>query len=179
MEDILESSHSAEKIKILESLTDSNDGKIIQAIITRLGDKDTSVRGEAFSSLVLNENNILQFLMYGLQSDNKYIRGYTLLILANRKEFEAIPEIIKITKDEYSMVRSCALDALGYLGAQDASSTMCQCLTDPDIEVRKSAIHALISIDCPLSSKMIRNMPKCNDEELVKLIKRARTTVNY
>ena len=71
------------------------------------------VRGEAFSSLVLNKNKISDLLIKNLNSASKNIRGFASLVLANRNEVDAIPEIIKLAKDERSMVRSCAIGALG------------------------------------------------------------------
>ena len=38
-----------------------------------------------------------------------------MLVLANRNETEAIPEIIKLVEDERSMVRTCAIGALNFL----------------------------------------------------------------
>ncbi len=42
------------------------------------------------------------------------------MVLANRNETIAIPEIIKLAKDERSMVRACAIGALGHLKAKVA-----------------------------------------------------------
>ena len=78
------------------------------------------VRGEAFSSLVLNKNKISNFLIENLNSASKNIRGFASLVLANRNDTNAIPEIIKLANDERSMVRSCAIGALGHLKAIEA-----------------------------------------------------------
>ena len=48
------------------------------------------------------------------------------LVLANRNDVDAIPEIMKLAKDERSMVRSCALGALGYLKAHEAKAIILQ-----------------------------------------------------
>ncbi len=53
---ILESGTSEEKIKILETLASSDDFEIIKKMIICLDDPDIKVRGEAFSSLILNKN---------------------------------------------------------------------------------------------------------------------------
>ena len=71
----LDSENSAEKISILKSLTQTNDAQIVQKMIMMLNDADITVRGEAFSSLILNENNILQYLIDALDSENKNVRG--------------------------------------------------------------------------------------------------------
>ena len=106
---VLELASCEEKIKILETLDDTDNPEILEKIILKLDDDDIQVRGEAFSSLVLNENKISNFLIKGLNSTSKNIRGFTSLVLANRNETIAIPEIIKLAKDERSMVRECAI----------------------------------------------------------------------
>ena len=118
---VLELGSCEEKIKILETLDCIDNPEILEKIILKLDDDDIKVRGEAFSSLVLNENKISNFLIKSLNSASKNIRGFASLVLANRNEITAIPEIIKLAKDERSMVRSCAIGALGYLKAQEAN----------------------------------------------------------
>ena len=115
MEDIarvLENGSSIEKIQILEKLETTNEPEILDKIISKLDDDDIQVRGEAFSTLVLNKNMISNLLIKNLKSASKNIRGFSLLVLANRNEVEAIPEIIKLVEDERSMVRTCAIGAL-------------------------------------------------------------------
>ena len=54
---VLESGNSEEKIKILETLDKTDNPEILEKIISKLDDDDIKVRGEAFSSLVLNKNS--------------------------------------------------------------------------------------------------------------------------
>jgi len=61
IKEILDSGTSEEKIKILESLSSTDNIEIIQKIISKLDDDDIKVRGEAFSSLILNE---IKFQIY-------------------------------------------------------------------------------------------------------------------
>ena len=143
---VLESGSSQDKIKILGMLDKIDNPLILEKIISKLDDDDIQVRGEAFSSLVLNENKISAFLIKSLNSTNKNIRGFVSLILANRNEIDAIPEIIKLAKDERSMVRSCAIGALGHLKAKKAEEVFLQSLLDSNIEVRKSALQAIIDL---------------------------------
>ena len=159
-----------EKIKILESLANSNESKIIQLIISKLDDPDIEVRGEAFSSLVLNENNISNFLIEGLKSESKNIRGFSALVLANRQNSEGIESIILLTKDESSLVRSCALGALGHLKADQASEEIQRCFSDPNLEVKKSALKAAIDIGKKIALEEINELKKVNDTELEKLL---------
>ena len=55
---VLETGSSEEKIKILESLENIKNPEFLEKIISKLDDDDIQVRGEAFSTLVLNENKI-------------------------------------------------------------------------------------------------------------------------
>jgi len=167
---VLELGSCEEKIKILETLDYTNNPEILETIISKLDDDDIRVRGEAFSSLVLNENKISNFLIKGLNSASKNIRGFTLLVLANRNETIAIPEIIKLAKDERSMVRECAIGALGYLKAQEAKEIFLKSLLDSNLEVRKSALQAVIDLNITVSENKIKEMIKEKDPEIEKLL---------
>jgi len=167
---VLDSGSKQEKIKILESLNDTSDPKIINKIITLLDDPEIEVRGEVFSVLVLNENNISEFLIKNLSSESKNVRGFSVLVLANRKDSDTIPSIINLTNDSSSMVRSCALGALGYLKATQASKVIHNCLLDTNLEVKKSAIKAVIDIGDKIPLKEINKISKEKDEELEKLL---------
>ena len=167
---VLDSGSKQEKIKILESLNDTSDSKIINKIITLLDDPEIEVRGEVFSVLVLNENNISESLIKNLSSESKNVRGFSVLVLANRKDSDAIPSIINLTNDSSSMVRSCALGALGYLKAAQASKVIHNCLSDSNLEVKKSAIKAVIDIGDKIPPKEINEISKEKDEEIEKLL---------
>ena len=115
--EVLDSGTKDAKIKILESVSQSGDQEIIHNIITKLDDSEIEVRGEAFSSLFLNKNDISKFLIDALSSENKNIRAFSALVLANRGDVNAIPALELLAKDPNSMVSSCALGALEYLKA--------------------------------------------------------------
>jgi HEAT repeat protein len=119
--EILDSGTMRDKISILESLSQSSDQEIINKIITKLDDSETEVRGEAFSSLFLNKNDISKFLIDALSSENKNIKAFSALVLANRGDVNAIPALELLSKDPSSMVGSCALGALEYLRANKAT----------------------------------------------------------
>ena len=86
---------------------------------------------------MLNKNKISNFLIDSLDATSKNIRGFTSLVLANRNETLAIPEIIKLTKDERSMVRSCVLGALDHLKAIESKEVFLDALLDSNTEVKK------------------------------------------
>ena len=112
---ILDSGTKDDKIGILESLSQSSDQKIINKIITKLDDSEIEVRGEAFSSLFLNKNDISQFLINALSLENKNVKAFSALVLANRGDANAIPALELLSNDPSSMVKECALGALEYL----------------------------------------------------------------
>jgi len=167
---ILDHGSKKEKIDVLESLTYVNEPQIINKIISKLDDSDIEVRGEAFSTLVLNNNKISQLLIDNLKSESKNIKGFSALILANRKDLDAIPSIIRLTKDSSSMVRSCALGALGYLKSKHAQQAIHDCLFDSNLEVKKSAIKAAIDIGYKISEKEITEITKESDDEITSLL---------
>ena len=115
---ILDSGSNKDKINVLESLCQSSDQETICKIITKLDDTEIQVRGEAFSSLFINKNDISQFLIDALSSENKNIKAFSALVLANRGDVNAIPALELPSKDPSSMVSSCALGALEYLSKQ-------------------------------------------------------------
>ena len=163
-----------EKISALESLANTNDPEIINKIISKLDDSDIEVRGEAFSSLVLNENNISKFLIQNLNSESNNIRGFSALVLANRRNIDSISEIINLTKDQSGMVRACALGALGYLKAKQASKAIHSCFFNSNLEVKKSALKAVIDIGDKISSEEIKELSKEKDPEIERLLIQAK-----
>ncbi len=168
--EILESGTSEEKIKILEVLESVENFETIKKIIICLDDPDVKVRGEAFSSLVLNKNKISNLLIESLKDSRKNIRGFVALVLANRNDTSSISAIINLVKDEHSMVRSCALGALGHLKAREAKDTIHNCVLDSNMEVKKSALQAMINLEEEISEKEILEILKEKDFELEQLI---------
>lgn len=167
---VLESGSSEEKIKILETLDKTDNPEILEKVISKLDDDDIKVRGEAFSSLVLNKNKISNFLIQNLNSTSKNVRGFAALALANRNETVAIPKIVKLAKDERSMVRSCAIGALGHLKAKEEKEIFLDSTLDSNIEVRKSALQAIINLKFPISEERIKEISKDADSELLKML---------
>ena len=119
---ILDSGTMRDKISIIESLSQSSDQEIINKIITKLDDSKIEVRGEAFSSLYINKNDISKFLINALSSENKNIKAFSALVLANRGDVNAIPSLELLAKDPSSIVGSCALGALEYLRTNKVST---------------------------------------------------------
>ena len=167
---VLESGSNEEKIKILESLENIDNPEFLEKIILKLDDEDIQVRGEAFSALVLNKNEISNLLIKSLKSTNKNIRGFVALVLANRNETSSVLEIIKLVKDERSMVRSCAIGALGHLKDQEAKEVIEQSVFDSNLEVKKSALQAVIDLNITISEDKINKINIDDDTEIEKLL---------
>lgn len=161
-------------IKTMELLSSTKDPEILTQIISKLDDPDIEIRGEAFSCLVLNENKIAKYLIKSLDSPSKNIRSFCCLILANRMDTIAIPHIVPLTKDSSSLVRSCALGALGYLKAVDASDSIHDCFFDSSIEVKKSALKAALDIGEKILPDELELISKETDEDLKKLLEVAK-----
>ena len=118
---ILDSGSMEDKIIVLESLSQSSDQETVNKIISKLDDSEIEVRGEAFSSLFLNKNDISEFLIDALSSESNNIKGFSALVLANRGDANAIPALELLAKDPSSMVSSYALGAIEYLRANKSS----------------------------------------------------------
>ena len=167
---ILESGKSEEKIKNLESLVSTNNFEIIKKMISCLDDPDIKVRGEAFSSLILNKNEISDLLIQSLNDSRKNVRGFVALVLANRNDSNAISKITPLLNDERSMVRSCALGALGHLKAKEAKDVIHNCISDSNLEVKKSALQAMIYLQDKISDEELSEISKDADSELEHLV---------
>ena len=167
---ILESGTSQNKIRILETLHNTNNLEILQHIISKLNDNSIQVRGEAFNALLLNQNNISKILIDNLSSTNKNIKGFTALVLANKNEKSAIPEIKKIVNNEHGMVRSCAIGSLGYLRAEEISDIILKALTDSNLEVQKSALQTAIQTNIFVSEEKIKEISKKDDPQIKNLL---------
>ncbi|MEM3144170.1 MAG: HEAT repeat domain-containing protein [Candidatus Nitrosotenuis sp.] len=174
---VIESDSREDKIKILESLSQTSDSTLIQLVISKLDDDDIQVRGEAFAALMLNENDISDILIQSLKSPRKNIRGYSALILANRNEKRAIPAIVELASDESASVRSCAIGALGYLKAVDGTQAIAKCINDYNSEVRKSAIKSALDLG---NDKLLKQVQpaKSDDQETRLLLDRVKRTIN-
>nr|AIF10585.1 hypothetical protein [uncultured marine thaumarchaeote KM3_46_G10] len=141
------------KLDVLSKLTQTNDPEIIHEIIELLNAEKIEIRGEVFSTLLLNENNILEQLLKGLKHQSKNVRGYLILVLANRNEKNAVQEILKLTNDSSGLVRTCAYGALGHLAVKESAKEIRKGIFDSNIEAVKSAAYALVRIDEKISQE--------------------------
>ena len=159
------------RIDILSTLTQTKDPEIIQEIIELFDDKNIETRGEVFSTLFLNQNDILNDLVIGLRHKSKNIRAYVILVLANRKEKNSIEEIRSMTNDSSSLVRTCSYGALGHLEVKESAKELHNGIFDSNIEAVKSAAYALSRIREKISQKEIDELKKTNDPDLEKILK--------
>ena len=163
---ILDSGSTEDKIRILESLSQSNKPEIIRKIISMLGDPEIRVRGEAFSSLFINQNDISEILIQSINSENNNNnKGFSALVLANRGDSNAIAALEQLTTDSSSVVRSYALGALGHLHSNQSSAKIRNCFKDEVLDVRKSALEAFFKLNGKIFSSEVNELTKDADDE--------------
>ena len=159
------------RLDILPKLTQTNDPEIIWEIISLFDAEKIEIRGEVFSTLFLNENDILEQLLKGLKHESKNVRGYTLLVIANRNEKDATKEIIELTNDSSGLVRTCAYGALGHLKVKESSKELHQGIFDSNLEAVKSAAYALARINEKISQEEIDSMKRLERIDFEKILK--------
>jgi len=159
------------RLDILPKLTQINDPEIIWEIISLFDAEKIEVRGEVFSTLFLNENDILEQLLKGLKHESKNVRGYTLLVIANRNEKDATKEITEMTNDSSGLVRTCAYGALGHLKVKESSKELHQGIFDSNLEAVKSAAYALSRINEKISQEEIDSMQRLERIDFKKIFK--------
>ena len=159
------------RLDILPKLTQTNDPEIIWEIISLFDAEKIEIRGEVFSTLFLNENDILEQLLRGLKHESKNVRGYTLLVIANRNEKDATKEIIEMTNDSSGLVRTCAYGALGHLKVKESSKELHQGIFDSNLEAVKSAAYALARIKEKISQEEIDSMKRLERIDFEKIFK--------
>ena len=160
-----------DKTEISEHIHTKNP-EIIKKIISKLDDQNIQIRGEAFYSLFLNENDISDILIDGLNSESNNIKGFSSLILANRGDSNAIPYVEQLIQDTSSMVRSYALGALAHLNAQQSINLIRKCFDDEKIEVRKNAVQAFFKIEGKIFDNEVEKLRENADEELMFLLEK-------
>ena len=158
------------KQHILSKLTQINDPEIIQEMIALFNDDKIEIRGEVFSSLFLNENDIFESLILGLKHESKNVRAYVTLVLANRNERKAVKEIQRLTNDSSGLVRTCAYGALGHLEAKECAKELHEGILDSNIETVKSAAYALTRIGENISNKEYDDLRKFYDPDFEKFL---------
>jgi HEAT repeat protein len=171
-EAILESLKNKElRLNLLPTLSQTNSSEVIQKIIRLFDDENIEIRGEVFSALFLNKNDILEELLCGLKHNSKNVRSYTMLVLANRNEKKSVHEILRLTDDSSGLVRTCAYGALGHLEIKEAAKQLHNGIFDPDFEAAKSAAYALSKIGEKISQKEIEKLKSFDDPDFKKILK--------
>ena len=159
------------KLEILPELTQTNVPEIIQEMIELFDAEKIEIRGEVFSTLFLNENDILEQLLKGLKHESKNVRGYVTLVLANRNEKNAVQEILELTNDSSGLVRTCAYGALGHLEVKESAKELHNGIFDSNLEAVKSAAYALTRIDEKISQEEINELKKLEKIDFDKILK--------
>ena len=68
------------------------------------------------------------------------------------------------------MVRSCAIGALGYLKAEKITDVILKSLSDPNLEVQKSALQAAIQTNIFVTEKKRKEISKNSDQQIKNLL---------
>jgi len=144
---------------------------MIQEMLELFNAEKIEIRGEIFSALFLNKNDILEQLLTGLKNQSKNVRGYVTLVLANRKEKNAIHEILELTNDSSGLVRACAYGALGHLEMKESAKELHKGIFDSNLEAVKSAAYALSRIGENISQEEIDEMRKLEKTDCEKILK--------
>jgi HEAT repeat protein len=111
-------------------------------------------------SVTMNERRDAIFLLFGydqplskkllLSAMKKHplndVRYHIAEVLGNRRDKEALPELIEALKDIDIWVRCSAAEALGNIGDSVAVPGLIEALKDIDNRVRRSALTALVEI---------------------------------
>jgi HEAT repeat protein len=172
IEEILELLKNKDSKKnVSDILTQTNKPEIIQEMIELFDDKNIEIRGEVFSTLFLNKNNILKELINGLSHKSKNVRAYLILVLANRNEKDASNKIKELTGDSSDLVRTCAYGALGHLEVKKSAKELHEGIFDSNIEVVKSAAYALSRVGEKISQKEIEKLHSFDDQDFEKILK--------
>ena len=158
-------------LDILPKLTQTRIPEIIRQIIELFDAQKIEVRGEVFTTLFLNENDILEQLLRGLKHESKNVRAYTALVIANRNEVNGIKNIIQLTNDSSGLVRSCAYGAIGHLGVKEGSDELHKGVFDSNLEAVKSAAYALARINEKISQEEIDSMKRLERNDFEKIFK--------
>jgi len=159
------------RLDILPELTQTTDPEIIWAIVELFDAERIEIRGEVFSTLFLNKNDILEQLLKGLKHESKNVRGYTALVIANRNEKNATKEIIELTNDLSGLVRTCAYGALGHLEVKESVKELHKGIFDSNLEALKSAAYALARINEKISQEEIVSMKRLEETDFEKILK--------
>ena len=171
-EKILESLKNEDtKQDILSGLTQTNDPEIIREMIALFDNDGIEIRGEIFSSLFLNDNDIFESLVWGTRHESKNVRAYVTLVLANRNERRAIQELQRLTNDSSGLVRTCVYGALGHLEAKECAKELHKGILDSNIEAVKSASYALSRIGENISEKENESIRKYDDPDFEKILR--------
>ena len=68
------------KQSVISTLTQIEDPKILQEMIRLFDDEKIEIRGEVFSTLFLNQNDISKQLIWGLTHKSKNVRANVTLV---------------------------------------------------------------------------------------------------
>ena len=142
----------------------------IPKLIEELGDSDIITNYYAGRKLVKIGKEAVPYLIKALDSENGRIRISSIIILDQIKDERAIPEFIRILKDEKRKDReksACAL-SLGKMKAKEASDVLIQNLSDSSNTLKIACIMALGELKEEKAIPYLLKLTKDNEEAIKK-----------
>jgi len=142
----------------------------IPELIEELGDSDIITNYYAARKLIKIGKEAVPQLIKALDNENGRIRLSSIIILDQIKDERAIPDCIRILKDEKRKDRersACAL-SLGKMKAKEASDVLIQCLSDDSNNLKIACINALGELKEEKAIPHLLKLAKDNEETIKK-----------
>jgi len=155
----------------------------LDLILERLRETtEPRIKANLIEALAMTKNpKYLHFVIPSLGSSHNRIKANSILFVLkmaseDKQILSAMQELIGMLKSSQSKMRSSALAVLGELGLECFAKTIQEYMTDPDIDVRKSAITAAFKIpSAEHIPKLLEIRDKPENIEIRNLIERALT----
>lgn len=166
----------------LEPLTSDRSAEVRQAVFQVLGtlggsraltvlaealkNRQVAVRRDAVHALAQLGKPGVSGLIKALEDESEEIRAEALKALPSPAPPEAVPSLVRLTRDSQSSIRVLALEALTPLGASPQAREAAEgALRDPDPTVRRAAVRAVGQL---FGTDVVRVLePVATDEDLV------------
>lgn len=158
--------HSMELKEVAEEAL----ARIIDELITELGNQDGLNRMEAGELIMTIGDEALPKLTDALKNDSDEIKSQAAFVLGNmgKTAASAVSDLMRVFREPNGIVRKSAADALVGIGS-DSLPYLLGALSDEDPQVRKSAVYALGNMGATAQSALDKlNLLLEDDSTMVK-----------
>ena len=146
----------------VKKMTESEQQKYLDRIISLLKDENDEVRGNAAQALgSIGDDKAIEPLKEALKDESKYVRGSAADALGRIGDAKAIEPLIEALKDESERVRGCAADALGLIG--DAKALI-EALKDENEKAHWNDLRKLGRGDAEIIERLIEALMDENED---------------